>query len=257
MQDKFSKLRTLYRRFIVPRMAKLSDHIITISDSSKRDIIELFDVADDKITVACCAVSGKFIRENDADRPLDARYILYVGTVDHPGKNVFNTIKAFELYKRKFATDVRFVICGMPGKGFEIVDEAMKNSPYSRDIEYKGYVCDDELFKLYTHAELFVFTSRYEGFGLPVLEAMRYGIPVITSNKSSLPEVAGDAAIICDPDDIGEMASGIELILHSPVFRDDLIKKGYENLKRFSWDEAATKTIEVFNAVYENISIKK
>lgn len=250
LKNKFSRLRTLYRQFIVPRMAKLSDHILTISESSKRDIIELFDVADDKITVAHCAVSGRFVLKKDTASPLDTKYILYVGTVDHPGKNVFNTIKAFEQYKNNSGSDLKFVICGMPGKGFETVDEAMKQSLYASDIVYKGYVDDEELFQLYNHAELFIFTSHYEGFGLPVLEAMRYGLPVITSNKSSLPEVAGDAAIICDPDDIEAMAAGIKRVLQEPLFREDLIQRGYTNLTRFSWNDTAQKTISVFQNVY-------
>jgi len=249
LKNKFSRIRTLYRQFIVPRMAKLSDHVITISESSKRDIIELFNVDERKITVASCAVSGKFTSEKNTISPFNAKYILYVGTVDHPGKNVLNSIRAFESYKKQVGNDLHFVICGMPGKGYDIVDEAMINSPYAHEIVYKGYVHDDELFLLYSHAELFIFTSLYEGFGLPILEAMRYGIPVITSNKSSLPEVAGDAAIICDPDDIEKIASSIGRVLHDPELRGDMIRKGYENLKRFSWDDAAHKTVHVFETL--------
>ncbi|QEM66877.1 glycosyltransferase family 4 protein [Geobacter sp. FeAm09] len=250
LHNKFSKLRTLYRQFIVPRMAKLSDHIITISESSKRDIIELFRVDEKKITVAYCAVSGKFSHEKEVVSPVDSKYILYVGTVDHPGKNVFNTIKAFERYKNKYDDSLKLVICGMPGKGFETVAGATKSSPFASDIIYKGYVTDAELFRLYACAQLFIFTSRYEGFGLPVLEAMRYGLPVITSDKSSLPEVAGDAAIICDPDDIEAMAEGIAHIVHEPLLRTKLIQSGYRNLSRFSWEDSARKSVEVFKNVY-------
>ena len=251
LANKFSRLRTLYRQFIVPRMAKLSDHIITISESSKRDIMELFGVDDNKITVTYCAVSGKFCHDKEIVSPVDSKYILYVGTVDHPGKNVFNTIKAFERYKNKFDDDLKLVICGMPGKGFETIAEIMKNSPFASEIIYKGYVTDVELFRLYACAQLFIFTSRYEGFGLPVLEAMQYGLPVITSDKSSLPEVAGDAAIICDPDDIEAIANGIARIVHEPALKDKLVQSGYKNLSRFSWDDSARKSIEVFERVYK------
>lgn len=252
LERKFSKLRTMYRQFIVPRMAQFSDHIITISESSKRDIVELFGVDNGKITITYCAVSDNFSLEKVSAIPTDARYMLYVGTVDHPGKNVYNTLKAFESYKSKCDDSLKFVICGMPGKGFETVSEAIKRSPYINDIVYKGYVGDEELYQLYTHAELFIFTSRYEGFGLPVLEAMRYGLPVITSNRSSLPEVAGDAAFTCNPDDVDEMATAIGRIVNEPILRVEMVRKGYENLKRFSWDDAARGTISVLKMVYSS-----
>lgn len=249
IKNKFSMLRTAYRYLSVPRMAKLSDHIITISESSSNDIMDLFDVPSQKITIAPCAVSENFVVTKNQAPALKANYILYVGTVDHPGKNVFNTIKAFDLFKQATGSDMKFVVCGMPGKGFETVSAAMKESPYADDIIYKGYVSDEELFNLYSHAEMFVFTSRYEGFGLPVLEAMRYGLPVITSNKSSLPEVAGDAAVICDPDSVAEIAAGMSRIATEPAFRSELVEKGYANLRRYSWSESAQKTISVFHQV--------
>lgn len=251
--EKFSKLRMAYRHMIVPRMASKSKAVITVSENSKKDIIEICKTNPSKISVIYDAVSNDFNKVNDENlRLVQNNYILYVGTVDHPGKNLFNAIKAFEQYKDITNSDIKFVVCGMPGKGFEVVDELMKNSKYSMDILYKGFVTDNVLFNYYSFAKVFIFISYYEGFGIPILEAMKFGVPVITSNKSSLPEVAGDAALICAPDNINEIVHSIEKILQDDTLRNNLIENGFKNLKRFSWEVTAKQTLEVLKKTMEN-----
>ena len=246
VNEKFSKLRMLYRHMIVPRMAKMSCRIITVSESSKKDIIEICGTRNDKIEVIYDAVSNCFNADNIEERLIDNDYILYVGTVDHPGKNVFNALKAFERYKKNNSNDIKFVICGMPGNGFEKVENFINNSEFHDDIIYRGFVDDSELLNYYAYASVFVFVSFYEGFGMPILEAMKFGIPVITSNRSSLPEVAGNAALICNPDDVEDIAQAYNKLLTDNSLRLDMIEKGYKNLIRFSWRDTAKKTLDIF-----------
>ncbi len=258
VERKFSKMRMCYRHMIVPRMAKVSDHVITISKNSKCDIIEICKVKPEKISVVYCAVSDEFKSGKQTIVIPNFEYMLYVGTVDHPGKNVYNALKAFEKFKEgNSSSDLKFIICGMQGKGFNVVDEAMKKSPFREDIMYKGYVNDEMLVSYYSRAKLFIFISYYEGFGLPVLEAMKSGVPVITSDRSSLPEVAGDAALVVNVDDIEEIKSAIEKIIKNKETAAELVKRGYANLKRFSWDKTAMDTLKVFELVHKAKSMRK
>lgn len=251
--EKFSKLRMAYRHMIVPRMASKSKAVITVSENSKKDIIEICKTEVSKIRVIYDAVSNDFNKVSDNSlRLIKDAYILYVGTVDHPGKNLFNAIKAFEKYKSDTHSDMKFLVCGMPGKGFEVVEELMNNSKFSNDILYKGFVNDNDLFNYYSFASLFIFISYYEGFGMPILEAMKFGIPVITSNRSSLPEVAGEAALICDPDNLEEILESIYKIINDENIKNKLVENGYKNLERFSWEETAQKTLKIFNKIMEN-----
>lgn len=245
--EKFSKIRLFYRRFAVPQMARMSNHIITVSENSKRDIEEICRVPSFKISVVYNAVSDDFCTSDCTNfRLINEEYMLYVGTVDYPGKNIHNAIKAFENYKLKCGSQLKFVICGMEGKGFDYVSALINRSKVNRDIVLFGYAAHNELSNLYLFAKLFIFISYYEGFGLPVLEAMKFGVPVITSNTSSLPEIAGDAAVICNPDDVCEIENAIRKILNDIEYADQLAEKGYRNLKRFSWENSAHKTIAVF-----------
>lgn len=245
IKDKFSIIRVVYRNFAVPRMAKLSEHIITVSENSKNDIIDICKVDESKISVIYNGVANDFQLNQKEPPKLNYDYLLYVGTVDYPGKNLYNSILAFEIYIKESNSDIKFVICGMPGKGFDKVNELINNSNYIDHIKYLGYVKDKDLFNYYKYAKGFVFISYYEGFGLPVLEAMKFGVPVVTSNRSSLPEIADDAAVICDPDNIEEIYRAYKKILEDSNFRTKLINKGYSNLKRFSWEKTAKQTIEI------------
>ena len=249
VDEKFSWPRMVYRKNIVPRMAKISRKIITVSNNSKKDILELCGVDEAKIEVIYDAVSNEFDKYPEKTSKSNSNYILYVGTVDFPGKNVHGVIKAFELFKNKSDIDLKLIICGMPGKGFEHIEQMIKESVAKKDILYKGYVTDEELVGIYKNAKCFLFMSFYEGFGLPVLEAMKMGVPVITSNCSSLPEVAGNAAILCDPADILSISEAIEKIITDDKVRNNLVEMGHQNIKRFSWESSAQKTLNVFKSV--------
>ena len=251
LPKKFSYIRVAFRKFVVPRMAKKSKYIITPSNSSKNDIVKLFHTKESKILVI---YNGYDFLCNDLVKSESYfkkdKYILYVGTVDYPGKNIHGAVKAFEHLKVKYKHNLKFMIAGMPGKDFKVVKEIVNNSFYRHDIVLLGYVSDIDLDALYKNASVFIFPSFYEGFGLPILEAMVYGVPVITSDKSSLPEVAGNAALISCPYDYKQMAVYLNDILSNEKTKKELVLKGYENLKRFSWLKASELTLQVFRKAW-------
>ena len=173
-------------------------------------------------------------------------YLLYVGTLQ-PRKNLVRAIEAFGLLKRD--STLKFVIAGKKGWLYDEIFEKVKELNLENEVIFTGYVPDEDLPELYKNAKAFIFVSLYEGFGLPVLEAMSYGIPVLTSNTSSLPEVAGDAALLVDPENTEEIAKGMERLLTDEKLRQQLISKGKEQIKKFSWEKAAKETLQVLEEV--------
>ena len=248
VKQKFSKLRMLYRQITVPRMARISDRIITVSHNSKNDIVEICHIDPNKVEIIYNGTSKK---EDRGWSPEEEDYLLYVGTIDYPGKNVMNAVKAFEKYNKKHDDNLKFVICGMFGKDSQVVLDYIEASECKSSIVIKGYLEDYKIAGYYKHARAFIFLSYYEGFGLPILEAQQSGVPVIASNASCFPEIIGDSALIADPDDVDKIALCIEKIKNNDGLREDLIKKGYTNTMRFSWKESSRRTIKVLKDLYE------
>jgi len=223
--------------------------IISDSKATTDDIIKYLDVNPDKIsTIYLGAIP---LKRNDkinlemvrAKYKLDKPYMLFVGCLE-PRKNMTRLFKAFEkagLYK-----DIDLVLAGPKGWYFEeLLNEW--NGLKSKDIiRWLNYVSDEDLARLYEGAMFFTFPSIFEGFGLPILEAMSAGCPVLTSNKSSMPEVAGDAALYVDPLEIDSIASGMLKLVESKTLRNDLSDKGRERVKLFTWDKSAKQLLSVF-----------
>jgi glycosyltransferase involved in cell wall biosynthesis len=250
--QKFSRLRMFYRKLVVPTMAHKSDAIITVSNNSKCDIEQIFEIDQAKITVIPNGVNNIYTSVSKIEKP-DQNYILYVGTIDYPGKNIHNLIKGYELFRSKHDNGEKLIICGGDGQNSAVIHKMATESKYCEDIIFTGYVSDTELGRIYTHAKVFAFLSYYEGFGLPILEAMVHNIPVITSNCSSLPEIAGDAAIICDPDDTEGISKSLHKLISSEKVRREYITKGLENVKKYSWHSTAKRTSEeIMKLIPEN-----
>lgn len=254
---KFSKLRVLYRRAIVPLMAHNSDRIITISQSSKDDIVKFTHVEARKITVAPCGYDADLFTQNkrlDLETLLNEysliqnSYLLYVGTVDHPGKNLFSLLKAYSELKEEKRIDKKLVIIGNPGHQYEFIRQTIMNCKHKQDIRVLGFIEDAKLPVFYAGAYLFCFLSLYEGFGLPVLEAMACGCPVMSSSRSSMPEVAGDAAMFVDPMNIKEIKEAIAGIVNTPELREMLIEKGLSRAKQFDWSVSASIYYDVLKS---------
>jgi len=240
----YSKKSLYYFNFLIPRIVKRSLKVLTISEFSKSEICTLFKVPPDKVQVFSCAVSEDFIRlEGDYKySELNERYILSVSSID-PRKNLIRLIEAYrklELYKK----GIKLYLVGQrykafPDINFELSLEELKY------IIFTGYVSDEELVALYKNACIFVYPTLGEGFGLPPLEAMSKGCPVITSKITSLPDVCGDAAYYIDPHSIESIAEGISTLIESESLRKDFSARGLEQVKRFSWELAAQHIYEL------------
>lgn len=242
--NKFSKLKMFYRTKLAnPITAKKADDIITISECSKCDIVKFLNVNEEKITIVRCGVDQEKFRKMEKNKAYNIlknrnwpyEFILYVGTVDHPGKNAMSVIKAYEQLKKMGEFKGGLILAGMPGSGFETIDEYVKNSEYKEEITITGFVTDEELVALYSYCSVFCFVSLYEGFGIPPLEALACGAKVVVSNTSSLPEVVGDIGITVNPLDLNAITLAIKESLNRK--QDDSYKtKVEEHLKNYRWE---------------------
>lgn len=215
--------------------------IITISNSSKDDIIKFYKVPEEKVKVVYLGLKSLTMEKGEnslKDFGIEKPFILFVGTLQ-PRKNIEKLIEAFSLIKEPLKEKYQLVIIGKKGWLFEDILEAPKNYGVEDKVKFLDYINDNDLPLFYKEATLFVLPSLYEGFGLPVLEAMRYECPVITSNFSSLPEAGGDAAIYFDPQSERDIKNTIEKVLEDKDLRMKMVKKGSEHIKKFTWDKAA------------------
>jgi glycosyltransferase involved in cell wall biosynthesis len=229
----------------IKRCLKWTDLIITMAETTKEDIVHHLQVNPHKIWVIPLA-SRYSVQENLKTSPTDEQpYILFVGTFE-PRKNIKTLVLAFDYLKKKFDLPHRLVLIGKKGWGYESILKCIENSAYKKDIYHLNYLADELVAQFYQHAEVFVYPSFYEGFGLPVLEAMNLGTPVITSNISSLPEVVDSAAITINPQDFIELAEAIFKVLSNDDLRKQLILDGRTRAQRFSWERTAKQTLEAY-----------
>ena len=253
VKNKFSPKKMFYRTKIAdPLMVKRSDKIITVSENSKQDLIKFLNAPEDKITVVFNGVDQeKFHRmgEQEAIAILERRgwpldFILYAGTIDHPGKNAIAVVKAFEELKKADKYRGQCILAGMPGSGFEFVKEYIDKSQYKDQIVITGFVSDEELVALYSKCATFIFVSLYEGFGIPPLEAMSCGAKVVVSNTSSLPEVVGDIGITVDPVNQEAVTEAVYKSIQK-VVDNDYQKKVEKHLMKYNWKNLSKQFEEV------------
>ncbi|WP_049868416.1 glycosyltransferase family 4 protein [Paenibacillus sp. D9] len=235
--------------------AKESDLIIVDSFSTGNDLQEYFGVKEDKLVCVHLAASSRYCPRKKAEVQdvrerynLPERFILFVGTIEKR-KNVLNLVRAFAQAKRKDSIAEKLVLVGGMGLGHEEVLDAVEKLGIQDDVVFPGYVRDEDLPKLYNLATLFAYISYYEGFGLPLLEALQSGVPVISSTCSSLPEVVGSAGIQVEPDDIDGIAKSITDVLSSKEARERMIQEGLIQASIFSWERAAKETIETYKRI--------
>ncbi|MEA1909979.1 MAG: glycosyltransferase family 1 protein [Patescibacteria group bacterium] len=229
------------------RALQNSRHIISISDSTKKDATKLFEVLESKITTIHLAASlPKEVTDLkwNYSRPI----ILHVGTLE-PRKNLKRLVEAFGVVK-KSQSSASLVLVGRWGWQSDQLKQAIKESEYTNDIHVLTNLDNTYTKSIYGEADLFVFPSLYEGFGLPPLEAMTLGVPVVASNSSSIPEVVGDAAVLVKPKSVPDMADKINLVLSDNNLQTNLKNKGLEQARQFSWGRTAEKTLSIL----ENVS---
>lgn len=240
-----------YLEQFVPETLARAQQVIAVSESTRDTIAEAFKCPLTKITVTPEAADERFFRPAEPERisriakkyGIEGEYVLTVGTLE-PRKNLKTLLLAFAALRRK--VDEQLVVVGGHGWLFEETEQLLHKLGLGDRVVLTGYVPDDELPALYAGAKAFAFPSHYEGFGIPLLEAMASGTPVVTSNTSSMPEVGGTAALYFDPDDEKGMRLAIERVLGDEKLRERLVEAGHERAKQFSWERTAQKTLGVY-----------
>jgi len=248
LHQQFPRHALLKYRYLLKRV----DAIITVSEASKRDIIETFRVSPEKITVIYNGIADLFRqRAFEQERPKrsagERPFILSVcATI--PKKNVVGILEALAILKSS-GMPHRLIHVGPRDWGYDTIRRQVELLGLQRDVEFKGLVSTDKLIRYYSNADALVFPSFHEGFGLPILEAMACSCPVITSNCSAMPEVAGDAALLVDPHDSAQIAQAIHQVLTDEPTRQKLIEKGRCRAQQYSWEKAASEVTMVYRQV--------
>lgn len=260
--EKYDPLRMFYIKRLLPFLIRRLTMVLTISESSKRDIVQYARVPEDRIMVIPLGVDMNTYLPRDRQyclKGIDPRYrirapyVLYISRIEHPGKNHVRLIQAFSRLKSRTGAPHQLVLAGSDWFRAEEVHREAEQSPYARDILFTGFVAAEDLPLLYGGADLFVFPSLYEGFGMPILESMACRIPVVCSNLSSLPEVAGDAALLFDPYDVEDMASIMEKVLLSKELRETFAEKGWRRAQGYTWETTARMTIDGLRRAVERV----
>ena len=238
----FSWKFTLWYKFLIPQLLKTSRKVITVSKFSKDQISDYYGVPKSKIEVVYNAVSDIFKQSQSTSVDQTQPFFLTVCSLS-PRKNLKRTLEAFELV-RTTRPEVKLVVVGEQRlKPFAKYD--LKELLQAPNVVLKGYVSDQEIVNLYGKASAFIFTSLYEGFGIPPLEAAAMGCPSVVSNVTAMPEVLRDSVCYCDPVNVEDIALSMQKLLENPEYREDLIERGYQNLKRFDWELSADKVCQM------------
>ncbi len=250
-----------YLNKVVPESVALADVVAANSYATRQALIEHYKTPPEKITVIPCGIAPYFRRITDPvllgatqhKFKLTHPFILSVGTLE-PRKNHLGLIKAFYETQQRKGNSAKLVIAGGKGWLYEETLQAIRELKLEDKVRFLGRVSDLELITLYSLADVFAFPSFFEGFGIPPLEAMACGAPVITSNSSSLPEVVGDAAIQVDPHDIQALANALSLLFEDEQLRDDLRQKGYTQVKKYAWPSIAHKMLSIYQKLYDGVT---
>ena len=245
-----------YARAMMTMAARRAHLVLTVSQASKDDILHFLKVPSSKVEVIYNAIDERLAAPPTAEEVsrvrerflLTSPFVLYAGNIK-PHKNVDRLIEAFSIVRRRGVQDVKLLIIGDEISKYPNLRRLVHRYQLHHHVRFLGFVPDATLAVLYRLASVFVFPSLSEGFGLPPLEAMAAGTPVITSNVSSLPEVVGDAALLIDPMDAGAIADNIVRVLSDGALRADLVRRGLERAKAFSWDRSVARTREVYESI--------
>lgn len=257
--ERFRVYNRLYLSLFTCLSAQRADRVIVISESTKRDAVRLLGLDPQRVSVVYCGVDAMYrplpadvVAEYRRRKGLPERFVLFVGTLE-PRKNIVGLIEAYRLlaadWPRGAGELPALVIAGAKGWYYQDVYQTVERAGLMDRVFFPGYVPADELPYLYNAATLFVYPSLYEGFGLPPLEAMACGTPVVTSDRSSLPEVVGDAGVLVNPDEPAAIAQALRVLLVDEEMRRALAEKGRRRAASFSWRRAAQETTAVYRQV--------
>lgn len=255
-----SRLGYAYARASMWTATHRAARVLTVSEASKRDILRYFNVPESRIDVIYNAIDDRFWQEPSAEQiervrqryQLTAPFVLYAGNIK-PHKNLERLIESFHLMRQSHPElgDVQLLIIGDEISKYATLRRAVHKNKLHKHVRFFGFVSDETLAALYRLADVFVFPSLYEGFGLPPLEAMASGTPVIASNVSSLPEVLGTAALMIDPYEPAEIADAMRVVLVDPALRADLRARGLARAREFSWERSIARVREIYAEVMQ------
>jgi glycosyltransferase involved in cell wall biosynthesis len=251
-----NRLAYVYAKGSMWMASKKANRILTVSEASKRDILRFFDVPPDKVSVIHNAIDERFLAPANAERmdlvrqrfQLEHPFVLYVGNIK-PHKNIERLIDAFGRARSQGPDHLKLVIIGDEISKYPALRQSVHKHKLDKHVRFLGFQPTETLAAFYRLARAFVFPSLYEGFGLPPLEAMACGCPVVTSNVSSLPEVAGGAALLVDPYDEDAIAKGIVTAVTDESVRADLITRGIDRARSFSWTQSVKRIHEIYMEV--------
>ena len=253
---KYGLLRTAYRFLVNFVAAHLADQVVTVSENSKRDIVRLLRIPESKVTVVYNGVSEEFRRlnRNDCKDYLAAKYSIAGDFILAPGglsknKNIPNLLAAMRALKEMGREESLVLLGDIKDPEFDYVSILARQSGLDGTVVFPGFVPREDLPAFYNAASVVAYPTLYEGFGFPVLEAMACGTPVVTSNNSSLPEIAGGAALLVNPMNPEEIAGAVHRLLTEDTLRAELSSRGLRHARQFTWRRAAEKTLEVFREV--------
>jgi glycosyltransferase involved in cell wall biosynthesis len=244
--------RTVYN-LIIPMLAKRATKVITNSNNSKNDLLQYFNLPAERVSLVYWAVDDTFsLPSTDVHKLIKIRdddYILYVGSLE-PRKNINILIEAYEKLRHQYpAIKTKLILIGGESPLFASVQ--LKAREFRDDVVFKGFVTDSELSEYYRRAKLVAYPSLYEGFGLPPLEAMASGVPVVTSGTSSIPEVVGNAAILINPRSQEQLTTALHRVLTDKGLREAMVKAGNERVSRFNWYRVARGVLSVYYEVHQ------
>ncbi len=254
----YSFWERLYMKVSIKKSCRWASRIISVSENTKKDLMKLYGVAENKIKVIYEGCNNNFefrisnfeSNQNDKNSKIktlefhskfkiqNSKFLLFLGRIEER-KNIGNIIKAFEILKEKYEIPHKLVLAGKQGFGFEKIQNKIQETRYNNQIISLGFVSEQEKWELLKKAEVFVFPTQYEGFGIPILEAQSVGCPLVASSNSSIVEVAESSALLVNPQSPEEIAEAIYKIISNQPFKKDLIEKGHENVQRFSWEKCA------------------
>lgn len=238
-------LKSLYYNYFFPKFARKAERIVTVSEFSKADICNKYKIATDKVDVVYNGVNSTYLPvENEVKIGVKSKYtnghdyFLYVGSL-HPRKNICGLFEAFESFKINNQNEIKLLIVG--GNMFKTkqIKKFWEGMKYKDDVIFTGRLCDDDLHKVLASALTLTFVPYFEGFGIPAIEAMSAGVPVISSDTSSLPEVCGDAALLVNPYKISEIERAMKKVSCDEALRNELIARGFIQKNKFNWDKTA------------------
>jgi glycosyltransferase involved in cell wall biosynthesis len=248
-----SSLRRNLHFYLTRRVLRKAARVIAVSQFTRNEIEKLLAIPDARIEVVYNAIDERFLHGHAQRYLVNYPFILYAGAI-RPHKNVVRIIEAFsalksELHKEQQFPDLKLIIIGDDLSSHPRLRRTVVRSGVQNDVRFLGFVPIEVLRIFYDVAKVFVFPSLYEGFGLPPLEAMAHGTPVVTSNTSSLPEVAGNAALLVNPENVFEIRRALQRVLLDPALRERMKRRGYEQAQRFSWTNSVARILEIYREV--------